>query len=164
MSFLAMMLIMSVQDDGLSAYMPKTIGKKKDSQKKIEPEQPEVEDEEYEVEEPINDPMMAMMPMSFGKQNKKRDLTTTFAKTKRVVSSLKNLSDVKQETKPNITVNSVEDEDEDDDDDDDSDDDMIGPMPAEAENLLEEEEEDEDDEFPVSHEIILKDHTKVNPS
>ena len=38
---------------------------------------------------------------------------------------------------------------------------MIGPMPAEAEDV--EEGGDEDDEFPISHEIVLKDHTKVVP-
>jgi hypothetical protein len=38
---------------------------------------------------------------------------------------------------------------------------MIGPMPAEAENVEDEEDEEDEDEFPVSHEIVLKDHTKV---
>src|SRR5579859_1776013 len=40
---------------------------------------------------------------------------------------------------------------------------MIGPMPAEAEDPEAEEDEDdeEDDEFPISHEIVLKDHTKA---
>ena len=48
------------------------------------------------------------------------------------------------------------------------DDDVIGPMPAEAENAGEYEEEaeddeenEEDDEFPVSHEIVLRDHHKA---
>ena len=34
--------------------------------------------------------------------------------------------------------------------------DIIGPMPADDEDS-----DEEDDEFPVSHEIMLKDHTKV---
>jgi WD repeat-containing protein 70 len=42
-----------------------------------------------------------------------------------------------------------------------SDDDMIGPMPAEAEEEDEDEDEEDEDEFPVSHEIVLKDHTKA---
>jgi hypothetical protein len=46
--------------------------------------------------------------------------------------------------------------------DDDSSDDMIGPMPTEENGDDEtEEDEEEDDEFPVSHEIVLKDHAKV---
>jgi hypothetical protein len=155
-SFLSLMLTMRVQDDGLSAYMPKTLENKKDNQKKVEPEQPVVEDDdEYEVEEPINDPMMAMMPMSFGKQDRKKDLAASFAKTKRTVSSA-NTSNLKP-PQPKVTVSAVDEEEDDDSDD------MIGPMPAEAENLEEEveDEDEDDDEFPVSHEIILKDHTKA---
>lgn len=42
---------------------------------------------------------------------------------------------------------------------------MIGPMPAQEKDLEEEdEEEDDDDEFPVSHEVVLKDHHKVFPA
>ena len=67
--------------------------------------------------------------------------------------------ETKPEPKPElrITGRPVE-EDESSDDDD-----MIGPMPAEAEQPEEEEEEDEEDEdeFPVSHEIVLKDHHKA---
>ena len=45
----------------------------------------ELEDDEFDVEEPVADAaLMAMMPMSFGKQDKKRDLSASFAKTKRV--------------------------------------------------------------------------------
>lgn len=75
----------STQNDDLSAYMPKTLGDKKQPQENIEQDDTGLEDE-YEIEAPINDPMMAMMPMSFGKQEAKRDLTATFAKTKRMVS------------------------------------------------------------------------------
>jgi WD repeat-containing protein 70 len=128
--------------------MPKTLGKKKDSQKVT----PEPVDDEYEVEQPINDPMIAMMPMSFGKQEKEKDLTARFAKTKRMVCSVSELFNSKQEEmQPKVTVNPVGDDDEDDSDD------MIGPMPAEAEDL------EDEDEFPISHEIVLKDHTKVVP-
>ena len=67
--------------------MPKTMEKKKVTKKKVGPEQPLIDDDEYEVETLDNDPIMAMMPMSFGKQDKKKDLTATFTKTKRVVSS-----------------------------------------------------------------------------
>ena len=77
--------------------MPKTLSKKKDSQKP--PSEPVEEDDEYEVEQPINDPMMAMMPMSFGKQERKQDLAARFAKTKRVVYSVSELSNLKQEEK-----------------------------------------------------------------
>lgn len=63
-------------------------------------------------------------------------------------------SNLKQESKrPLVTINPTDDNDNDDDDSDD----MIGPMPAEQES-----EEEDDDEFPISHEIILKDHSKVN--
>ena len=152
--FLRIGLTLTMQNDGLSAYMPTTLGKKKDTQK-VAPE-PVEEDDEYEVEQPINDPMMAMMPMAFGKQEKKQDLTARFAKTKRAVYSVPDSSNLKQEEKqPKAPINPV-DEDEDDSDD------MIGPMPAEAEDL-EEEGDDDDDEFPISHEIVLKDHTKVVP-
>jgi hypothetical protein len=43
---------------------------------------------------------------------------------------------------------------------------MIGPMPAQTEDVEEEEDDDDDDddEFPVSHEVVLKDHHKVFPS
>jgi WD repeat-containing protein 70 len=71
-------------------------------------------------------------------------------------------SNLKQESKqPPVTINP----DDDDDDDDDDSDDMIGPMPAEKDERNEAEESEEeydDDEFPVSHEMILKDHTKVD--
>src|ERR1700694_1792838 len=102
-----------------------------------------MEDDEYEVE---TIDMMGMMPMSFGKQDKKQDFTPRFEKTKRVVEQ--------EPKKPHVRVDPV---------DDDSSDDMIGPMPAEAENDDDEtdEDDDDDDEFPVSHEIVLKDHTKV---
>jgi hypothetical protein len=44
------------------------------------------EDEDYEVEDPVgNEALMAMMPMSFGKQDKKKDLISSFAKTRRKV-------------------------------------------------------------------------------
>ena len=46
--------------------------------------------------------------------------------------------------------------------DESSDDDMIGPMPTQGEDLEEDNSEDED-EFPISHELILNDHTKVSP-
>ena len=49
-----------------------------------------------------------------------------------------------------------------DDEDEDDSDDMIGPMPAEGE-VPEAEEDDDDDEFPISHEIVIQDHTKVIP-
>ena len=122
------------------------------------------EDDEYEVEELDVDPVMGMMPMSFGKQEKKRDLTASFAKTKRVVKENRGRSDLQQEKlpQPEVMANPAQDQDDEDDgdegDEDDSDDDsddMIGPMPAEAE------EQDEDDQFPISHEIVLKDHAKV---
>jgi hypothetical protein len=76
---------MNKQDDGLSSFLPKTLGKKADKDKKPV-QQVELEDDEYEVEEPAADAaLMAMMPMSFGKQVKKRDLSATFAKSKRVI-------------------------------------------------------------------------------
>ena len=137
----------------------------KNGPQKAEPPANELEDDEYEVEAPIADEaLMAMMPMSFGKQDKKQDLSASFAKTKRVVPLFsEGSSDLKEATKdvkkPEIRVNPLE-----DDDDDSDSDDMIGPSLAEAENVDDEDEDDEDedeDEFPVSHEIVLKDHTKV---
>jgi len=144
------------------------MGSKKGPQKE-EPPANELEDDEYEVEAPIADEaLMAMMPMSFGKQDKKQDLSASFAKTKRVVPLFsEGSSDLKEATKDvkktEITVNPLEEEEDDDDSDSD---DMIGPSLAEAENVDHEDEDDEDededeDEFPVSHEIVLKDHTKV---
>ena len=146
---------MTKQNDGLSEFMPKTLGTNKQTQMR-QKVAGELDDDDYEVEEAINDPMMAMMPMSFGKQSKKKDLSASFAKTKRVTTQelSPSIPDVK-ERQTQILVNSV-------DEDDDSDDDFIGPMPAEAENS-EEGQDDEDDEFPISHEIVLKDHTKVTP-
>jgi hypothetical protein len=107
---------------------------------------------------------MAMMPMSFGKQDKKRDLSASFAKTKRVQIQLEGVAGESQEStsaKPataKVVARPVNEE-----DDGESSDDMIGPMPAEAEDFEDEneEEEDEDDEFPISHEVVLKDHNKV---
>jgi hypothetical protein len=71
-----------MQNDPLSAFVPKKFGRKE--------EEPaahgELEDDDYEIEEPMgNDALMAMMPMSFGKQDRKKDFTADFAKTKRVV-------------------------------------------------------------------------------
>jgi hypothetical protein len=150
------------QDNALSAFMPKSLGNQKSNEKKPEPKRAVASaDDEYEVEELAVDPMMAMMPMSFGKQEKKRDLTARFEKTKRVVNAIGDNSDLKQ--RPEVTSaqnRENEDDDENDDDDDDSDD-MIGPMPAEAEVQDEDEEGKDEDEFPISHGIVLKDHTKV---
>jgi hypothetical protein len=102
------------------------------------------EDDDYEVEPPMGD-MMGMMPMSFGKQDKKKDFTVRFDQTKR--------AQPQEPKKPSVNVAPV---------DDDSSDDMIGPMPTEENDDDEtEEDEEEDDEFPVSHEIVLKDHAKV---
>jgi hypothetical protein len=127
-----------------------------------------MEDDDYEVESPMgNDSLMAMMPMSFGKQEKKKDigaLNAGFARTKRVVSQVKDhitlqveTSQPKPKTTPPKTITNTT--------DGDSSDDEIGPMPAEAEDSAEvdfdDDDDDDDDEFPVSHEIVLKDHTKV---
>jgi len=144
------------------------MGSKKGPQKE-EPPANELEDDEYEVEAPIADEaLMAMMPMSFGKQDKKQDLSASFAKTKRVVPLFHaGSSDLKEATKdvkkPEITINPLDEEEDESDSDD-----MIGPSLAEAENVDEEDEDEEEDdedededEFPVSHEIVLKDHTKV---
>lgn len=127
-------------------------------------------DDDYEIEEPqVGDPRMFMMPMSFGKQTKKNDINASFAQTKRVVHNLLDSiqTNYKEERKPAASVQPVnedEDEDDDDDEDDESDDsdEMIGPMPAEAESQVEDENEEDNDDFPVSHELVLKDHTKVS--
>ena len=129
--------------------MPKNLGGKKDK-KKPEPE-PAVDDDDYEVEELGADPLVAMMPTSFGKQQKKQDLTASFAKTKRTAGRLERTADTKVSATEPVAV---------DEDSDSDSDDMIGPMPAEAENP-EDEEAAEDDNLPVSHEIVLRDHTKV---
>jgi WD repeat-containing protein 70 len=148
--------------------MPKSFGKRpSDKKKKHEPKMPSpvvADDEEYEVESLDDDPLMAMMPMSFGKQDRKKDLTATFAKTKRVVSALSGHPNLKEEKpKPELTVNPLQEsgnENEKDEDGDDSDD-MIGPMPAEAE--MSDEQGEDEDEFPISHELVLRDHTKASP-
>jgi hypothetical protein len=126
----------------------------------------EIEEDDYEVEEPVADAaLMAMMPLSFGKQDKQRDLSESFAKTKRVRAQLTGDTNELQESKPAPAkvIPAPVNDDDDDDDDDDSSDGMIGPMPAEAEHLEEEEDDDDDDEFPTSHEVVLKDHHKVFP-
>ena len=141
------------------------MGKKPEKARKPMPKV-EIEDEDYEVEEPVADAaLMAMMPMSFGKQDKKRDISESFAKTKRVRIQLKGFANASQETtvsKPapaKVVARPVEEE-----DDGESSDDMIGPMPAEAEDSEGDvEEDDDDDEFPISHEVLLKDHHKVYP-
>lgn len=132
--------------------MPKNMGGKRDKRKERKEEPaPVVEDDEYEVEELDMDPLMAMMPMAFGKQEKKHDVNANFAKTKRTATGAEKMEDIKTVGKETVMV-----EDEDSDSDD-----LIGPMPAEAEDTDEEEVEEDDDDLPVSHEIVLKDHTKV---
>jgi WD repeat-containing protein 70 len=126
-----------------------------------------MEDDDYDVENPMgDDSLMAMMPMSFGKQDKKKDigaLSAGFARTKRAVCQLKDSLTLQVETnqpKPKTTQPKLLAEISDGD----SSDDVIGPMPAEAGDSEEvdfSDDDDEDDEFPVSHEIVLKDHTKV---
>jgi len=128
--------------------MPKNMGGKK-NKKKADPE-PAVDNDDYEVEELGADQLLAIMPTSFGKQEKKHDLTTSFARTKRTAGGLEKTAD----TKVTTTELAADDEDNESDSDD-----MIGPMPAEAENP--EDEEADDDDLPVSHEIVLRDHTKV---
>lgn len=153
---------MPEQDDGLSAFLPKSMGKKPEKGSKAMP-QVEIEEDDFEVEEPVADAaLMAMMPMSFGKQDKKRDLSASFAKTKRVQIPPREVANEQQEStssKPEpakiVAPQPVNDE-----EDDESSDDMIGPMPA-AEDSEDEEEEDDEDEFPISHEVVLKDHHKV---
>jgi hypothetical protein len=136
--------------------MPKNLAGKKDKKKERKEEPaPVVDDDEYDVEELEVDPLMAMMPTSFGRQQKKEDLAASFAKTKRTAGVVEKTADVKVAGKEAITA-------EDEDSDSDSDD-MIGPMPAEAEDADAEEAEDDDDDLPVSHEVVLKDHTKVWP-
>ena len=130
--------------------MPKNMGGNKE--KKEEPATV-VEDDEYEVEELEVDPMMAMMPMAFGKQEKKYDLAASFAKTRRTAAGVEKTEDSKVAGKEAVTS-------QDEDSDSDSDD-LIGPMPAKAEDTDGEEIEEDDDDLPVSHEIVLKDHTKV---
>jgi WD repeat-containing protein 70 len=143
--------------EDLSAFLPKKMGEEKKHKKGPKSKNQKAMDEDYEVEELADDPMMAMMPMSFGKKDQKRDLTASFEKTKRAVHSSIEFSNLKHGTKePKVTVTPVQEDDEDESDD------MIGPMPAEAEIPEEEDEdEDEEDEFPISHEIELKDHTKA---
>ena len=121
----------------------------KKNKKKADPE-PAVDNDDYEVEELGADQLLAIMPTSFGKQEKKHDLTTSFARTKRTAGGLEKTAD----TKVTTTELAADDEDNESDSDD-----MIGPMPAEAENP--EDEEADDDDLPVSHEIVLRDHTKV---
>ena len=148
---------LTFQDSGLSAFMPKSLGNQKSNEKKAEPKWAVAPaDDEYEVEELALDPMMAMMPMSFGKQDKKRDLTARFEKTKRMVNAVGDNSDLQQQ--PEVTSAQNRENEEDDENDDG---DMIGPMPAEAEVQDEDEEVEDEDGFPISHEIVLKDHTKV---
>ena len=82
-SFLYKNTDMSLQNDPLSAFLPKKFGK---NVEEPPPTNGQLEDDEYEVEQPMGDEaVMAMLPMSFGKQDKKRDFSETFAKTKRVV-------------------------------------------------------------------------------
>ena len=66
--------------------MPKTLNSKGEKKLSLKEENGTLEDDEYEVEKPVmNDAMMAMLPMSFGKQEKKKDFAAGFEKTKRVV-------------------------------------------------------------------------------
>jgi hypothetical protein len=166
------LLTMPSKDDGLSAFLPKNMLGKNHKGKEIAPTDGEVagqldieEDDDYVIEAPVGyESLATSMPMSFGKQARTRDLNASFAKTKRVVSLNATSTNLKPELKePIATVKPLE-KGDDDNNDDESSDDMIGPMPVEAEDFDEQDsddEDDEDDEFPVSHEIILKDHTKV---
>lgn len=112
------------------------------------------DDDEPIVEEPAldaNDPMRAFLPAAFGKQTGTRDRKLEFDKSKRGGAAdekgkgkekEKDRGKGRQKEKGN---SDDEDEDEDDDDDDDDDD----------------SDDNDEDEFPISHELVLKAHTKA---
>ncbi|KAK6502628.1 hypothetical protein TWF506_003208 [Arthrobotrys conoides] len=103
-------------------------------------------DDDLIIESPFvdpNDPMAAFLPKSFGKQAIAKS-APQHDKTKRVdkpASPPKSLPQGDNEYH-NRPSNKDSDDDSDDDDDDDSD-------------------SDEEEEFPTSHELIIKDHTKA---
>lgn len=93
-------------------------------------------DDEYVVDEPDlahDDPMRQFLPTSFGKKSKEADIAAQFERSRRIVEKADDSKDAKKAKK-------------DDSDSDDSDSDS---------------ELDDEDKYPVSHELILKTHTKA---
>ncbi|KAF8469178.1 WD40-repeat-containing domain protein [Kalaharituber pfeilii] len=108
----------------------------------------EADEDDITIEEPLldpNDPMRAFLPTSFGKQTGARDVSVEFEKTKRgggTEEKNKGKGKVFEKQAKGKERKGDEDEEEEEDDTDDD------------------ESEDEEDEFPISHEIVLKSHTK----
>jgi hypothetical protein len=76
------------QHNPLSSYTPESLGAKKRA-RNDPPQDGPLEDDEYVVEQPVLDEnLLGMMPMSFGKQDRKKDLASSFAKTKRGVTNV----------------------------------------------------------------------------
>lgn len=103
------------------------------------------DDDEPMVEEPIlgpNDPMRAFLPAAFGKQTGARDRAVEFDKTKRGGASEENGKGKEKDKGKQQIKKGDSDGEEGDDDDDDSDD-------------------NDENEFPTSHELVLKAHTKT---
>lgn len=102
-------------------------------------------DDEVTIEGPdlsADDPMRAFLPASFGKQKVATNVQVQFDRTRREPLDAPEKGKGKAKIpQPRVKPES-EDEDEDEDDDDDNDD------------------SDDEEEYPISHELVLKDHTK----
>ncbi|BFZ59375.1 hypothetical protein YB2330_000383 [Saitoella coloradoensis] len=102
--------------------------------------------------DPNDDAMWASLPVTFGKQTKKANVTAQYEATKRGGSGVQGSDAKKEETKAEITI----------------------PKPAsprrnpkgddsDSDPLLSDSDSEDGDNtslFPISHELILKDHTK----
>lgn len=97
-----------------------------------------------------DDPMRAFLPASFGKQKVATNVQVQFDRTKRVPLDApdtkgKGKGKAKQ-IQPKFQVRRVEESSEDDDDDDNDDDN--------------DNSDDDEEDYPISHELVIKDHTK----
>lgn len=121
-------------------------------------EEEELEDDGIDTEQlnlAPDDPMRAFLPASFGKQKVVTNVQVQFDRTKRVpLDAPDTMSKGKGKAKqiqPKFQVRRVEESSDDgnggnDDDDDDGDDNS--------------DDDDDEEEYPISHELVIKDHTK----
>ncbi|KAH7328439.1 WD40-repeat-containing domain protein [Stachybotrys elegans] len=107
------------------------------------------DDDDYEVEVPDiaeDDPMRAFLPTSFGKKSKEADIAAQIDRSRRTVktkTAVETPAPVEAAPQEPRRKRDSSDDDGSDDDSDDSD------------------ESDDEDKFPVSHELLLKTHTRA---
>lgn len=142
----------------LPTYSNTTMSKSKPLKALPEEEEGEGEGEDgvytEELDMAPNDPMRAFLPASFGKQKVATNVQVQFERTRRQpldAPEEKGKSKGKGKAVMKFQTRRVEDEDEESD---------HGGKNSDSDDDDDDDDSDDDEEFPISHELVLKDHTK----